>query len=72
MAGRYSRTTGKRIDKDTATAPEQVSIQELDVNSNSAPVLLEELIRKTGGMDIYFHSSGIGSQNRELETGDEN
>ena len=33
-----------------------------------APEHLEELIAKLGGMDIYFHSSGIGWQNNLLDT----
>lgn len=49
-----------------AEAPDQVEIEPLDVNRNDAPEHLERLIQRLGGMDIYFHSSGIGSQNTEL------
>ena len=41
--------------------------KQIDVNQNDAPHLLEELIASLGGMDLYFHSSGIGWQNTELD-----
>lgn len=41
--------------------------KQIDVNQNDAPQLLEELIASLGGMDLYFHSSGIGWQNTELD-----
>lgn len=47
--------------------PEQVCIKAIDVkNSNSDKALLS-LIDELGGMDIYFHSSGIGYQNARLD-----
>ena len=47
--------------------PEQVCIKAIDVkNSNSDKALLS-LIDELGGMDIYFHSSGIGYQNTRLD-----
>ena len=39
---------------------------QIDVTSEDASQRLLELIEKTGGMDLYFHASGIGKQNREL------
>ena len=36
------------------------SYQQIDVTSPNAPAQLLELIDKLGGMDLYFHSSGIG------------
>lgn len=50
-----------------ATAPGQIEIQRLDVTEADAPTLLETLIRKLGGMDLFFLSSGIGSQNPDLQ-----
>lgn len=50
-----------------AMSPSKVEIIPLDVTSNDAPQALEELIDKLGGMDLYFHSSGIGSQNPTLD-----
>jgi short-subunit dehydrogenase len=38
----------------------------IDVTSSDATVRLRQLIDKLGGMDLYFHASGIGHQNREL------
>ncbi len=41
--------------------------QQIDVTSPDAPAQLLELIDKLGGMDLYFHSSGIGWQNNTLD-----
>ena len=41
--------------------------QQIDVTSADAPTLLQKLIEKLGGMDLYFHSSGIGWQNYSLD-----
>ena len=41
--------------------------QQIDVTSPNAPAQLQELIDKLGGMDLYFHSSGIGWQNNSLD-----
>lgn len=49
-----------------AIAPDRVSIQVLDVTDEKASELLLQLIDRMGGMDLYFHSSGIGKQNRNL------
>lgn len=49
-----------------ALAPGQVETQALDITHDDAPECLSRLIGKLGGMDIYFHSSGIGSRNTEL------
>lgn len=51
-----------------AEAPDQVEIQQIDIVNPKAPELLLQLIEKVGGMDIYFHGSGIGYQNRALNT----
>lgn len=44
-----------------------ICYQQIDVTSAEAPSLLLELIDKLGGMDLYFHSSGIGWQNNSLD-----
>lgn len=49
-----------------STAPERVFIEVIDVTAEDAPVHLRHLIRTMGGMDLYFHASGIGKQNRRL------
>lgn len=50
-----------------ATAPTQIEIEKLDVTTEDAARHLHLLIKKLGGMDLFFLSSGIGSQNRELK-----
>ena len=49
-----------------ALAPEQIVTEALDVTRDDAPEHLARLIAKLGGMDIYLHSSGIGSRNTDL------
>ncbi len=39
----------------------------IDVNDEKAGERLLELVEQTGGMDLYFHASGIGHQNRALD-----
>lgn len=48
------------------SAPECISIQDLDVTREDAVEKFEHLIQKTGGMDLFFLSSGIGYQNVNL------
>lgn len=50
-----------------ALAPEQVVTQTLDITRDDAPQHLDRLIGKLGGMDIYLHSSGVGSRNIVLD-----
>ena len=42
------------------------AVERIDVTADDATEALQRLITKLGGMDLYFHSSGIGKQNREL------
>ena len=44
-----------------------VATEQIDVTQAEAPKRLLALIEKLGGMDLYFHSSGIGYQNTELD-----
>ncbi|MBR5070109.1 MAG: SDR family NAD(P)-dependent oxidoreductase [Bacteroidales bacterium] len=45
-----------------------VAIQQIDVTRDNAPEQLLTLIGKMGGeIDLYFHSSGIGYQNPDLD-----
>ena len=46
-----------------------VDYQVIDLNSDDAPDLLHQLIARLGGIDLYFHSSGIGFQNVDLDSG---
>lgn len=49
------------------TAPDRIVTETIDVTQENAPEHLSRLIEKLGGMDLYFHSSGIGSQNSDLK-----
>ena len=49
------------------TAPESVEVMTIDVTNSDAGVQLQSLIQRLGGMNLYFHASGIGKQNRTLE-----
>ena len=40
---------------------------QVDVTSEQAGGQLLELVERVGGMDLYFHASGIGKQNPELQ-----
>lgn len=48
-------------------APDRVCTRVIDICTPQAGEELKELIRENGGMDVYFHSSGIGFQNPELD-----
>lgn len=50
-----------------ALAPESVEVMTIDVTNPDAGERLLSLIEQLGGMDLYFHASGIGKQNRTLE-----
>lgn len=54
-----------------ALAPDRVFTQTIDICQPDAPAQLRELIDRTGGMDLYFHSSGFGKANLELDTATE-
>lgn len=47
--------------------PGQVCIKAIDVKDEDAGNALFSLIDELGGMDMYFHSSGIGYQNANLD-----
>lgn len=50
-----------------AKAPESVEVMTIDVTKSDAGECLQSLIERLGGMDLYFHASGIGKQNRALK-----
>lgn len=41
-------------------------VEQIDVTSTDAADRLMDLIKRMGGMDLFFYASGIGKQNREL------
>lgn len=44
-----------------------VTHRQIDVTKEDAPTELQKLIEELGGMDLYFHSSGIGWENVALD-----
>lgn len=48
-------------------APERIKVMTIDVTQSDAGERLLSLIDELGGIDLYFHASGIGRQNRNLE-----
>lgn len=62
--------TGRReenLRKLQSEFPGQVCIKAIDVKDEDAGNALFSLIDELGGMDMYFHSSGIGYQNANLD-----
>lgn len=61
---------GRRIErlKEIEDSIEGVTaIEQIDITKDDAPQKLLTLIEKVGGIDLYFHSSGIGFQNVSLQ-----
>lgn len=68
IAGRRVERLQTLISDNKATPQGGITCyQQIDVTSAEAPSQLLELIDKLGGMDLYFHSSGIGWQNNSLD-----
>lgn len=63
MAARHTETMRELKKK----YPDMIEYESIDVTHANAPKLLDELIAKLGGMDIYFHVSGIGYENLTLD-----
>ncbi|MBP5569865.1 MAG: SDR family NAD(P)-dependent oxidoreductase [Prevotella sp.] len=47
--------------------PDKVVTASIDVNDAKAGELLLQMTERMGGIDLYFHVSGIGKQNMELQ-----
>ena len=61
---------GRRVDRLKSVLQSHAGImcyRQIDITSSDAPDRLRNLIDELGGMDLYFHSSGIGWQNNSLE-----
>lgn len=61
---------GRRKERLVQTAqatPGIVTYRQIDVTKEDAPTELYKLIEELGGMDLYFHSSGIGWENVALD-----
>lgn len=59
------------LEKLKSKFPTVVEIEQIDIKEKDAPKKLIRLIRKLGGMDIYFHDSGVGYENVSLEIAEE-
>ena len=70
--GTYQNSRDKNSDdgtneKGALISRQRIEYQVIDIEQENAPELLKTLIDKIGGMDLYFHGSGVGWQNPELE-----
>ena len=63
VAGRRKDILAKMVAKNDGI----VAYEVVDVTSAQAVDGMHRLINKLGGMDMYFHSSGIGYQNTDLD-----
>jgi len=50
-----------------AKFPDNVETEAIDITKDDAPDRLAELADKLGGMDTYFHVSGVGYENPRLD-----
>lgn len=57
----------ERLVQMAQATPGIVAHRQIDVTKEDAPTELHKLIEKLGGMDLYFHSSGIGWENVALD-----
>ena len=57
-----------RLEELRRLAPDRVFVQVIDICRDDAPDRLQELISAMGGIDLYFHASGVGKQNPNLDT----
>lgn len=65
MVGVAARNA-KALEELRSRYPETIKTEVIDINQPDAPEKMHRLIKKMGGMDIYFHVSGIGYSNKEL------
>lgn len=57
----------ERLQEMARTTEGIVAYRRLDITDEQAPQQLQALIEAVGGMNLYFHSSGIGWQNIGLD-----
>lgn len=51
-----------------AEYPDRVRVAQIDVTATDAPALLHRLFKEMGGADLYFHASGVGYVNKNLDS----
>ncbi|MFA6727318.1 MAG: SDR family NAD(P)-dependent oxidoreductase [Prevotella sp.] len=56
----------EKLEEFLTIAPDRVFVEVIDVTAADAAEKLRHLIQTMGGMDLYFHASGIGYMNRDL------
>ncbi|MCM1291423.1 MAG: SDR family NAD(P)-dependent oxidoreductase [Prevotella sp.] len=61
----------KPLEELQARYPDSIVYEKIDITHHTAAEHLQSLIDKLGGMDIYFHVSGIGSSNPTLNPEEE-
>lgn len=57
----------ERLVQMAQATPGIMAYRQIDVTKEDAPTELHKLIEELGGMDLYFHSSGIGWENVALD-----
>lgn len=57
----------ERLVQMAQATPGIVTHRQIDVTKEDAPTEQQKLIEELGGMDLYFHSSGIGWENVALD-----
>ena len=57
----------ERLVQMAQATPGIVTHRQIDVTKEDSPTELQKLIDELGGMDLYFHSSGIGWENVALD-----
>ena len=57
----------ERLVQMAQATPGIVTHRQIDVTKEDSPTELQKLIEELGGMDLYFHSSGIGWENVALD-----
>lgn len=57
----------ERLQEIASSVPHITATERIDITQEEATERLQALIEKLGGMDLYFHSSGIGYQNPDLD-----
>ena len=55
------------LEKLSEEFPGQVFVERIDITADDAGAKLKALISRMGGMELYFHVSGIGFQNMTLD-----
>ena len=66
IAGRREDRLRQISEKLQAETGAKVIWEKIDVRSDEAPLGLSHLVRELGGVDLYIHASGVGSENPDL------